>query len=223
LAKSTSFRLLPLTCPTCGGEIGLGRGDQVFLCKRCLGLWEEQGGELRPKKVRFFSAEKKSPYYLPFWTYSFTADTPTGKIDDFYSYTRYIAFPEVLGNQENRPLSLYVTAPPLSVDRYRLTISQRFTYTQPRFAPSEPVRGFIWGPVIDEPSARNYASLIFISTLSEARKASREFITAISLVIRNPVLSFIPFWREGNYFRNPSCTISIPTQLFAEKPARFIP
>lgn len=223
MANWPSLSLLPLRCPRCGGDVGLGREDKAFLCRMCLGLWEERGGKLKPKRVLFYPGEIKNPHYIPFWTFRLSAETPLGKIDDFQSYKRHIASREAVELKEKKPLILYVAAPPLKIEQYRLNLSKRFTHNQPLFSSSDPMRSYIWGPVISEASARNYAKVIFISTLSEARKGSIEFISKINLILKDPTLAFIPFLEDSGYYRDPSRYISIHANSFTERPLRITP
>ncbi len=189
----------------------------------CLNLWEESGGRLKPMRVLFYSGDVKNPHYIPFWTFHISAETPLGKIDDLESYAHHIAFSEATESKEKMPLTLYMAAPPLKIEQHRLNLSERFTHNQPFLSPSDPMRGYIWGPVISEASARNYAKVIFISTLSEARKGSIEFVSKINLTLKNPTLTFIPFLEDSGYYRDPQRFISIHANSFTERPVRITP
>jgi hypothetical protein len=223
LADRPSLSLLPLRCPRCSGDVGIGSEDVIFLCRRCLNLWEEKNGSLRPRRVIFYSGKGSDPHYIPFWKFHLSANTPLGKIDDLESYARNIAFGESIESGGQRPLTLYVAAPPLRVEQHRLNLSERLTHNQPLLSVSDPVRGHIWGPVIDEASARNYAKVIFISTLSEARKGSPEFVSKIDLTLKDPTLVYIPFLKDSGYLRDPKRSISIHENSFIERPTAIAP
>jgi hypothetical protein len=223
LADRPSLSLLPLRCPNCAGDVGIGSEDVIFLCRRCLKLWEEKNGRLKPRRVIFYTGEGSNPHYVPFWTFHLLADTPLGKIDDIESYTHHIAFSEKIELNSEKPLTLYVAAPPFRIEQHRLNLSERFTHNQPLLSVSDPVRGRIWGPVIDEASARNYAKVIFISTLSEARKGSPEFVSRINLTLKEPTLVYIPFLKDSGYLRDPKRSISIHANSFIERPTAIAP
>jgi len=215
LAKAPSIRLLPLKCPRCSDEIGIGAYDRAFVCRRCLSAWEEEGGVLIEKELVWVKGNQAASCYMPFWVFHMEVETPTGRIDDFMSYCGYIAFLELVGSQKNRPLSLFVMASMLSVERYRLAVSRRLTYAQPVLEREEPRSGLIWGPYLDENYARNYARVIFISTLSEARKGSPEFVRDLTITLSRPRLFYIPFAERENDFRDVTGLITINKKLLS--------
>jgi hypothetical protein len=223
LVETPSICLVPLRCPRCGDDVGIGAYDRAYVCRRCLSLWEEEAGSLIEKKVAWVDPGTGSFYYIPFWTFRMEAETPMGRIDDFHSYCGRIAFPELLDIKENRPLALFVMAAMVSVERYRLSVSRRLTYAQPRFEPGEARPGRIWGPYIDEERARNYARIIFISTLSEAYKGSPEFVRGLTIVLTRPRLLYVPFAERQNDFRDATGLITISRKLLPPEPAELCP
>jgi hypothetical protein len=218
LGKAPSIRLVALRCPRCSDEIGIGVYDRAYVCRRCLSLWEEEAGALVEKKLVWIMGDKGSSCYIPFWVFHMEAETPLGRIDDFNSYCGHIAFLELLGKQKNRSLNLFVLAATLSVERYRLSVSRRLTYAQPLFEAGEAQSGLIWGPYLDEEYARNYARVIFISTLSEARKGSPEFVKGMTIVLTQPRLFYIPFTERPNDFRDVTQLITISKKLLPPHP-----
>lgn len=221
MAKGPSIQLVPLRCPRCSDEIGIGIYDRAYVCRRCLSLWEEEAGALIEKKIVWIKGDEGPSCYIPFWVFRMEAETPLGRIDDFNSYCGHIAFLELLGTQENRPLNLFVLAAMLSVERYRLSVSRRLTYAQPIFESSEAQSGLIWGPYLDEECARNYARIIFISTLAEARKGSPEFVRGLTIMLTQPRLFYIPFIERQNDFRDVTELITIPKKLLSLHPENF--
>jgi hypothetical protein len=223
LGRAPSIRLVPLQCPRCGDDIGIGPHDRVFLCRRCLSLWEGQEGKLVPREAVWAAGTDTSPFFIPFWVFSMTADTPGGKIADVHSYLRHIAFLEFAKARENRPLSLYVVAAALTVERFRLSISRRFTYLQPAVGQGAPTRGVICGPCLDEKEAARYARVIFISTLSEAYKGSAAFLRGLRLTLRTPRLTLIPFGRREKNYIDPTGSVIIPQRLIEDTPRELVP
>ncbi len=146
------------------------------------------------------------------------ADSPQGPIDDFHSYCRYIAFLETVGARQNRPLSLYVLAVSLTVERHRLSVSREFTYSQPILAPSAPTRGLVWGPSLDERAAAAYARVIFISTLAGEWKGSRDFVAGLTLKLESPHIVYIPFREGPGDYRDPHDIATIPRKLLLHEP-----
>lgn len=216
--KRSSIQLLDLKCPRCSGDIGIGPDDRAFLCRRCLVLWGPQEGRLVEKRVEWIGTDDGERRYIPFWVFRMTAETPEGGIDDFHSYCRYIAFLESVTETKNRPLSLYVLAVALTVERHRLSASREFTYTQPILASAKPAGGLIWGPCIDEQAAAAYARVIFISTLAGERKGSRDFIAGLTLSLDSPRLVYIPFREAANGYRGINNISSIPAKLLTHLP-----
>jgi hypothetical protein len=125
--------------------------------------------------------------------------------------------------QENRPLSLYVVAAALTVERFRLSISRRFTYLQPAFGPGAPRRGVICGPCLDEKSAARYARVIFISTLSEVYKGSAAFLKGLSLTLGSPRLTLIPFGQREKDYIDPTGSVIVPRRLIEDTPREIVP
>ena len=218
LDRTASIRLLVLKCPRCSDEIGIGAYDRTFVCRRCLSAWEEIDGTLIEKELVWVEGNEVTSCYMPFWVFQMEVETPTGRIDDFTSYCGYIAFLELVESQKNRPLSLFVLASMLSVERYRLAVSRRLTYAQPVFRKGEPRPGLIWGPYLDEEYARNYARVIFISTLSEARKGSPEFVRGLTITLFRPRLFYVPFTERENDFRDVTELITINKKLLSHGP-----
>jgi hypothetical protein len=215
--------LVPLQCPRCRADVGIGPHDRVFLCRRCLSLWEGEEGKLVAREPVWVEGTDTSPFFIPFWVFSMTADTPGGKITDVHSYLRHIAFLEFAKAQENRPLSLYVVAAALTVERFRLSISRRFTYLQPAFGPGAPRRGVICGPCLDEKSAARYARVIFISTLSEVYKGSAAFLKGLSLTLGSPRLTLIPFGQREKDYIDPTGSVIVPRRLIEDTPREIVP
>lgn len=218
MAKQPSIQLVPLKCPQCGHDIGIGTNDRAFLCRRCLSLWGQQGAALVEKKVEWIRTDDIDCRYMPFWVFRMTADTPQGRIEDFHSYCRFIAFLETVGVQPNRPLSLFVLAVSLTVERHRLSVSRGFTYTQPILVPSEPTKGLIWGPCLDEQAAAAYARVIFISTLAGEWKGSHDFVAGLTLNLESPHLLYIPFREGSSDYRDAHEIATIPKKLLVYGP-----
>lgn len=223
MVKVPQFHILPLRCPNCSDDIGIGSMDKAFFCRRCLSLWDVEGGKLTRRRVQFTEARDPKTFYIPFWTYGLVADTPMGRIEDFHGYVRHIAFPRSIDFVENRPLTLFVMAASVKSEPHRLNLSKRFTYMQEPLPVSEAKSGRIWGPTISEASARNYAKIVFISTLSELRKNSVYFVSGLEIFLSEPTLSFIPFREEGAYYRESRTKISISGKLITEEPKRIRP
>ncbi|MBN2224410.1 MAG: hypothetical protein JW765_07010 [Deltaproteobacteria bacterium] len=223
MAETPSIRLVSLRCPRCADEIGIGAYDRAYVCRRCLSLWEEEAGSLIEKKMSWIKRGEGCFCYVPFWSFRMEAETPVGRIDDFHAYCGRIAFPELLEVKENRPLGLFVLAAMLSVERYRLSVSRRLTYAQPRFEAGTAQQGRIWGPCVDEQRARNYARIIFISTLSEAYKGSPEFVRGLTIVLTRPRLLYVPFVERRNDFRDVTELITISKKLLPPDPADLRP
>ena len=223
MVKAPQLQLLPLRCPNCSDDIGIGSMDKAFFCKRCLSLWDEEGGKLTKRDFQFIEAPNPGPYYIPFWTYSLIADTPLGRIEDFHGYINHIAFSKSIKFVENHPLTLFVLALSIKTEPNRLIVSKRFTYKQEILTVSNPIVGHIWGPTISEMSARNYAKMIFLSTLSELRKNSIAFVSEINIHLSDPILSFIPFWEDKTYYRELTTRIVVSKNLVTEKPTEFRP
>jgi hypothetical protein len=218
LGRQPSLRLVPLRCPECGQDIGIGPDDRAFLCRRCLSLWGQQDGALVERKVAWIGSEDEDCCYMPFWVFRMTADTPQGRIEDFYSYCRYIAFLETVTARENQPLSLYVLAVSVSVERHRLLVSRAFTYKQPILPSSGPKSGLVWGPCIDERAAAAYTRVIFISTLTDGYKGDPKFVAGLTIAVESPRLVYIPFREGPNDYRDGREIASIPTKLLASAP-----
>ncbi len=218
LTKQPSIQLVPLRCPRCSGDIGIGPNDRAFLCRRCTSLWGQQEDRLVEKKVEWIGADDTDYRYIPFWVFRMTAETPQGPIEDFYSYCRYIAFLETVKVQENRPLSLFVLAVSITVERHRLSASREFTYTQPILTPGKPAGGLVWGPCIDEHAAAAYARVVFISTLAGERKGSRDFVAGLTLRLEEPRLAYIPFREGANDYRDINKIATIPKKLLTLPP-----
>ena len=223
MAKAPSLRLLPLRCPNCADDIGIGSMDALFFCRRCLALWDEREGKLEKRDVQFIGKTDLTPYYIPFWTYGLAVDTRMGRIEDFHGYIRHIAFARSIDFVENHPLKLHVLAALTRTEPHRLTISRRFTYKQVVLERSEPRNGYIWGPVVGEAAAKNYSKIVFLSTLSEARRSSVEFVSSLEIHLADPILSFIPFREDGAYFREGKSQIAVSKGLIAEKPKVLSP
>lgn len=222
-AKAPSLRLLPLRCPNCADDIGIGYMDALFFCRRCLTLWDERGGKLEKREVRFVGKSDTTPYYIPFWTYGLTVDTRMGRIEDFHGYIRHIAFARSIDFVENHPLKLYILAALTRTEPHRLNFSKKFTYKQSVLKRSDPRNGHIWGPVVNEAAARNYSKIVFLSTLSEARKNSIDFVSSLKINLTDPILSFIPFKEDGTYYREETTRIAISKRLISEDPRVLSP
>jgi len=218
LDKQPSIHLVVLKCPRCSGDIGIGADDRAFLCRRCLTLWGQEDERLVEKKVEWIGMNQPDYCYIPFWVFRLTAETPQGRIDDFHSYCGHIAFLETVKEKANRPLSLYVLAVSLPVERHRLSASREFTHTQPILTPEKPAGGLIWGPCIDEHAAAAYARVIFISTLAGERKGSREYVAGLTLGLAAPRLVYIPFSKRENDYRDVNNIAGIPIKLFTNLP-----
>jgi hypothetical protein len=212
-----------MRCPKCADDIGIGSMDKAFFCRRCLTLWDVEGGKLVRKKAKFIEGSGTNPFYIPFWTYGLVVDTPIGRIEDFHGYIRHIAFPRSIDFVDNRPLTLFVMAASVKSEPHRLNLSKRFTYMQEPLSASEAKNGRIWGPTVGESAARNYAKIVFVSTLSESRKNSKDFVSRIEISLSEPILSFIPFREEGAYYREGRTKISISNKLITEVPKRLWP
>ncbi|MBN1573128.1 MAG: hypothetical protein JW984_08030 [Deltaproteobacteria bacterium] len=221
--KAPSIRLLPLRCPSCADDIGIGSMDALFLCRRCLNLWDESGGKLEKRDAQFIGESDSTPYYIPFWVYGLTVDTPMGRIEDFHGYIRHIAFAKSIDFVENHPLKLYILAALTRTEPHRLNISKKFTYKQSVLERSEPREGHIWGPVMGEATARNYSKIVFLSTLSEARRNSVDFVSGLKIHLTDPILSFIPFREDGAYYREGTSQIAVSKGLIAENPKVLSP
>lgn len=218
MSNPKSIELVELKCPRCSEDIGIGFDDRAFLCRRCFTLWGQEGNRLVEKKVEWIAPGDSDSRYFPFWVFRLTAESPEGRIDDFHSYCKYIAFLEAVTVTENRPLSLFVLAVSLSVERHRLSASRVFTYTQPVLVPGKPERGVIWGPCMDEHTAAAYARVIFISTLAGERKGSRDFVSGLSLALDSPRLIYIPFREGANDYRDALKIAAIPKKLLTHRP-----
>ncbi len=218
MAKEPSIRLVPLRCPRCGHDVGIGPDDRAFLCKRCQTLWGQEEAALVEKKVKWVRTDDSNCAHVPFWVFRMTADTLQGRIDDFNSYCRFIAFLETVHVRENRPLSLFVLAVSLTVDRHRLSVSREFTFTQPAVVTSGPANGRVWGPCIDERAAAAYARFIFISTLSEENKGSPDFVAGLTLNLESPHLLYIPFREGPKDYRDENHIAAIPKKLLVYEP-----
>jgi len=224
LNKVTNLSLLPVRCPRCGWHrLGLTDSDAVLLCPNCHDLWEEAHGTFVQREYFFAQTDIVNPSYLPFWTYRLTAHTPTGDIEDFHTYARHIAFVQTIERIVNRPLTLFVAAFRLRAETQRLNISKRYTYRQPVFEPGGPRKGHAWGPVLPDKTAKNYGRTIFISTLSENKKNSTEFVSALSVTLQSPLLIFVPFSLEGQYLKDPVSAYTVQQRLLADEPARIGP
>ena len=223
MVKAPSIRLLPLRCPSCADDIGIGSMDALFFCRRCLTLWDEREGKLEKRDVQFIGKTDLTPYYIPFWAYGLTVDTPMGRIEDFHGYIRHIAFARSIDFVENHPLKLYVMAALTRTEPHRLNFSKKFTYKQVVLEKSEPRNGYIWGPVVDDATAKNYSKIIFLSTLSEARRSSVEFVSNLEVHLTDPILSFISFREDGAYYREGTSQIAVSKGLIAEKPVVLSP
>ncbi len=223
MVRQPSIVLVPLRCPGCGHDVGIGTHDRAFLCRRCLSLWEQKEGKLVRKAFTWIEGDITTVNYIPVWIFRMTAHTPLGTIDDYSSYCEHIAFLESIKDLENRPLSLFVVAAELSVERFRLSISRLFTYMQPVLKAGGPIGGRIWGPCIDENTAAHYARVVFISTLSEERKGSREFVEGLTLTLEAPGLVYMPFREQGSDFQDITGSITIPQKLAGKESAQFVP
>ena len=222
--SETGLSLLPLRCPRCGWHtLGLSDSDAVLLCPNCHDLWEESHGTFVQREYFFVNTDIVSPHYLPFWTYRLVAHTPTGDITDFHGYARHIAFTQTLERTKNRSLLLFVAAFRFRAEMQRLTISKRYTYKQPVFEPGDPRKGLARGPVLPDKIARNYGRTIFISTLSENRKNSVEFVSGVSITLQTPILIFIPFRLDGQYLRDPVSSYTVQPRVLTDKPTRIGP
>ena len=222
--KTTGLSLLPLRCPRCGWHtLGLTNSDAVLLCPNCHDLWEEAHGTFVEREYFFVKTDIVNPSYLPFWTYRLIAHTSTGDIEDFHAYARHIAFTQTIERTANRPLMLFVAAFRFRAETQRLNISKRYTYRQPVFEPGDPRKGLAWGPVLPDKTARNYGRTIFISTLSENRKESKEFISGVSITLHSPILIFVPFRLEGQYLKDPVSAYTVQHRLLTDKPAHIGP
>jgi hypothetical protein len=155
--------------------------------------------------------------------YHLTVHTEKGDFSDFHTYARHIAFTKSLERIENRPLLLFVAAFRFRAETQRLNISRRYTYRQPVFSPGEVKKGQAWGPVLPDKTARNYGRTILISTLSENRKTSMEFVSSVSITLTSPTLVFIPFHLEGEYLKDPVGNFTVQHRLLTDEPARIGP
>lgn len=212
-----------MRCPNCADDIGIGSMDKIFFCRRCLTLWDVEDGKLVKRRAQFIKTTSTNPFYIPFWTYGLVVDTPMGRIEDFHGYIRHIAFPRSIEFVDNRPLTLYVMAASVRSEPHRLNLSKRFTYMQEPLSASEAKNGHIWGPTVGEADARNYAKIVFVSTLSESRKNSKDFVSSLEISLSEPILSFIPFREEGAYYREGRTKISISNKLVTERPKMIWP
>lgn len=216
--RRASIELVMLKCPRCSGDIGTGPDDRAFLCRRCLSLWGQGETGLVEKRVEWVESDEPDCRYFPFWVFRMTAETPAGRIDDFFSYCGSIAFLENVTVGENRPLSLFVLAVSLTVERHRLAASRAFTYAQPVLKKGKPSGGLIWGPCMDEHTAAAYARVIFISTLSEEKKGSRDFVAGLTLALDAPRLLYVPFLEGANDYRDAAKIAAIPKKLLGRRP-----
>lgn len=221
--NASSIVLLPLRCPECGGDIGLGPRDRAFFCPRCVSLWDEEGGKLLKKQCVFGTTTQANPAYIPFWRFRLRAQTPFADISTYGQYLEHVSYAIPAAPVKEQELFLFVAAPSLLLEKQRLVISKQLTNSQPPVTAGEAKVGSIWGVALDEKTARRYAKAILVSTFSEAYKATAYFISHISVNLSRPHLAFIPFFDEGPSYHDSSGIFIIQKHLFDGEPVRFEP
>lgn len=186
--KHAVIGLRALVCPNCGWDLPLRPNHIIFFCDACDRAWEIYGQTLRAVRYQF-------------------ADLCNGRPDTAFTHLPFWVLSQQTGKARGERFFL----PAFRYRRLKLLadLAYRITTKQPTYGVRGGAKPEAYGCYYDRHDALKFAG--FIDVGMRTRKTPRvDLRQSENLSFNRPILTWIPFRKQGNYLVDPFTNLHLP-------------
>lgn len=207
--------LLSTLCPQCGWAMEGDRDSVALGCRNCHSVWEASGDSFRRMAVSSVPATVPQPVFLPFWKISLTLVCPERECKSFADFLRLTNQPrQPMAAWEGLPLSLWSPAFKIKGDQY-LTLCGRFTLAQHLVKSTEALPAGQLYPVTMGRGEALDTIKVLVGHLAQNKKSIMPLLAAITPVVLDIGLVFVPFADSGRELHQGLLNLAINKQILA--------